>query len=139
MTNTGMVAAIGNGLFVRTNAGSSLLDTYRRKQAACAHAKLDPKGTCYRCPAEGGQVAMFAAISEPAARIVKALTLADLMDAAGISAADAATMHPGEWRIVARAANTPREPSERTRELVTALLQRREAARAMFAKKNPRN
>jgi hypothetical protein len=43
---------------------------------------------------------MMAAVSfEPAARIVKALTYADLLDAAGISSSDAATMHPAEWRL----------------------------------------
>ncbi len=72
-------------------------------------------------------------VFEPRARIVRAITLADLLDAAGITAEDAATMHPGEWRLLAEAAQVPKLPSERTRELVTTLLQRREAARAMLA------
>jgi len=76
---------------------------------------------------------MAAFVFEPHARIVRAIALADLLDAAGISASDAGTMHPPEWRLVARAAGTNRIPSEQTRELVAMLLQRREAARALLA------
>jgi hypothetical protein len=78
---------------------------------------------------------MAALAFQPPARIVRALTLADLLDAAGISAADAATFHPREWRMLAKAASSTRIPSEQTRGLVVDLdfLRRREAIRAMFA------
>jgi hypothetical protein len=76
---------------------------------------------------------MAAVAFQPVARIVKALALADLLDAAGIGASDAATMHPGEWRLLAQAAQSHRPPSEQTRELVLEFLRRREAARTALA------
>lgn len=76
----------------------------------------------------------LSAILEPSARIVKALTLADLADAAGISSSDIASFRPSEWRMLAQAAQTNRAPSQRTRELVTAMLRRREAARVLLAR-----
>jgi hypothetical protein len=48
MTNTA-VAIIGNGLFVRTGGKPGWYEQLLRKQATCAHAKRDPKGTCYGC------------------------------------------------------------------------------------------
>jgi hypothetical protein len=77
---------------------------------------------------------MLPAVSfEPAARIVKALTFADLLDAAGIGASDVANLSAAEWRMLAQAAQTNRVPSPKTRELVTDLLRRRAAARALLA------
>ena len=67
----------------------------------------------------------------PPARIIRALTLADLLDAAGIAASDAATMHPAEWRMLAQAGRTP-IPSQTTREMVVTLLSRRESVRIQF-------
>lgn len=47
---THRIVAIGNGLFCRTAAPKlSLMDEYRRRQAACAHTKRDPRGMCYNC------------------------------------------------------------------------------------------
>jgi hypothetical protein len=74
-----------------------------------------------------------AAILEPSARIVKALTLAVLADAAGISSSDVASFHPSEWRMLAKAAQTKRAPSPQTCGLVADLLRRRETARALLA------
>ena len=69
---------------------------------------------------------------EPRARIVRALQFADLADAARISAADVALMGAPEWQLLARAAQSPRLPSPKTRELVATLLQRREATRKLL-------
>ena len=64
----------------------------------------------------------------PSQRILKALVLADTLDAAGIAAADAESMNGREWRMLAEAAQS-RIPSERTRELVINFLRRRETVR----------
>jgi hypothetical protein len=40
---------VGNKLYVRSCTQPSLLEQYRAKQAACPHAKRDPRGTCYQC------------------------------------------------------------------------------------------
>lgn len=39
---------IGNGLYAKTNR-PSVLDQYRKMQAACKHERIDSKGTCYGC------------------------------------------------------------------------------------------
>ena len=41
--------SIGNGLLVRVRQPESLLDAYKRLQAACEHMKRDSGGTCYHC------------------------------------------------------------------------------------------
>jgi hypothetical protein len=41
--------SIGNGVYARTRTQPSLLEQYRAKQAACPHARRDPRGTCYQC------------------------------------------------------------------------------------------
>jgi len=41
--------SIGNGICARTTDKLSLLEQYRKLQAACPHTKRDPRGTCYRC------------------------------------------------------------------------------------------
>jgi hypothetical protein len=68
----------------------------------------------------------------PPQRILKALELADALDAAGLGSADATAMDSQEWSLLAVAART-RKPSPETRELVATFLQRRETARATFA------
>lgn len=76
---------------------------------------------------------MAAFVFEPSARILRALAMADLLDAAGISSADVASLHPAEWRMAVEAAQSNRVPSEQTRALVVDLLRRPEAARAIVA------
>ena len=49
------IAVIGNGLYAMTSRRKSLLDIYRERQAKCAHAKRDPKGTCYECGHKGAK------------------------------------------------------------------------------------
>ncbi|MGA7239708.1 MAG: hypothetical protein WBY44_28775 [Bryobacteraceae bacterium] len=65
-------------------------------------------------------------------RLLKALHLADTLDAAGLGSAEATTMDAKEWQLLAMAARS-RKPSEPTRALVLQFLEYREAARRMFA------
>jgi hypothetical protein len=65
-------------------------------------------------------------------RLLKALHLADTLDAAGIGSAEATAMDANEWRMLAEAAHS-RKPSEPTRVLVLRFLRNREAARNTFA------
>lgn len=71
---------------------------------------------------------MAATTYTPTARIMKALALADLLDAADIGSDSAETMDLPAWILLARAARV-RAPSPRTRALVLTLLQLRAAAR----------
>jgi hypothetical protein len=65
-------------------------------------------------------------------RLLKALHLADTLDAAGLGSAEATAMDANEWQLLAMAAGS-RKPSPPTRALVMRFLERREAARRMFA------
>jgi hypothetical protein len=69
---------------------------------------------------------------QPPERILKALQLADTLDAAGLGSDDVAVMDAREWLMLATAART-RKPSPKTRQLVAMLLQNRAAIRANFA------
>ena len=66
----------------------------------------------------------------PPQRIIKALQLADTLDAAGLGSADVTAMDAREWLMLAAAART-RRPSPQTRALVLSFLQNRESARAI--------
>ena len=72
----------------------------------------------------------------PSAGMVKALELADLLDAAQIESSDAAAMAEAEWKLLAAAARTTK-PTSATRAMVLAFLMQREAVRAALAE--PRN
>lgn len=43
------ILRFGNGLYARTKVRLSLMEEYRLLQKTCAHAQVDPNGTCYRC------------------------------------------------------------------------------------------
>lgn len=50
------ITEIGNGLYCRVRAPRlSIMDAYLKLQAECAHAKRDPKGTCYNCGKREGK------------------------------------------------------------------------------------
>lgn len=49
MTERTTLVAIGNGLYVRTRKLESMLDSWRRRKAACTHERRDPRGQCYQC------------------------------------------------------------------------------------------
>ena len=66
------------------------------------------------------------------ARVLKALKLADTLDAAQIASSAAAGMTVPEWSMLARAART-HIPSEQTRTMAMEFLCAREDARAVFA------
>jgi hypothetical protein len=68
----------------------------------------------------------------PPQRMLKALQLADTLDAAGLGSADVTVMGNREWLMLAAAART-RKPSPKTRQLVAVFLQNRETIRATFA------
>jgi hypothetical protein len=70
--------------------------------------------------------------NHPPQRILKALQLADTLDAAGLGSADVTRMDNREWLMLAAAART-RKPSPKTRQLVAMFLQNREMVRAIFA------
>ena len=72
----------------------------------------------------------------PTAGMVKALELADLLDAAQIESSDAAAMAEAEWKLLAAAARTTK-PTSATRAMVLTFLIHREAVRAALA--GPRN
>jgi hypothetical protein len=75
---------------------------------------------------------MAAATShELPARFSKALTLADLLDAAGVDSAGVRLMDSANWLQAAVAANV-RKPSAATRELVLFMLESRERARRII-------
>ena len=65
----------------------------------------------------------------PTAGMVKALELADLLDAAQIESSDAAAMAEAEWKLLAAAARTTK-PTSATRAMVLAFPMQREAVRA---------
>lgn len=65
-------------------------------------------------------------------RLLKAICLADTLDAAGLGSTEATAMDANEWRMLAAAART-RKPSPTTRALVLRFLQNRETARRTFA------
>ena len=64
-------------------------------------------------------------------RFMKAIRLADLLDAAEITAEAANSMKAAEWLLASRAAGS-KLPSTATRELAVTMLRSREAARALF-------
>jgi hypothetical protein len=64
----------------------------------------------------------------PPARIWRALTFADLLDAAGIASLSVSAMSHSEWTVLAAAAGL-RVPSPETCALTVTILRRREDAR----------
>jgi hypothetical protein len=64
----------------------------------------------------------------PPARIWRALTFADLLDAAGIASISVEAMDSAEWAGLATAAGV-RAPRPETRNLTVTILRRRELAR----------
>jgi hypothetical protein len=69
----------------------------------------------------------------PAARLLKAVSLTDYLQAAGISSSRAALMDESEWSMLATAAAV-RIPSGETRNLVLSMLRAREEARKNLAR-----
>jgi hypothetical protein len=69
---------------------------------------------------------------EDGARLIKAIALADLLDAARIRSRRAATMDANEWALLAVAARV-NEPSLTTRQAVISMLEGRERARKALA------
>jgi hypothetical protein len=70
----------------------------------------------------------MAPTGEPASRFVKALALADIADAAGLTPADTALLDEREWDLLAAAART-KKPSPQTQRLTILMLQSRTEAR----------
>ena len=66
---------------------------------------------------------------EARARTVKAYAIADALQTADVSAAQAATMHPANWPALAKAAGQ-RPPSPATWQLVVDILRDRESVDA---------
>lgn len=66
------------------------------------------------------------------ARVMKAITLADYLDGAGIRSRRAARMELTQWAMLAQAAAV-HEPSDETRALTLSLLRTREDVRKQFA------
>lgn len=71
---------------------------------------------------------------EAEARLVKAIQLVDILDAAGITSEQVARFEPEHWHQAA-AAPRVRPPSTQTQERVLIILRNREAARKLLRRK----